>query len=226
MAVIQENDRKAAFLFVGDFNAHHREWLNSVSPTDCHGRRALDFSTESGCDQLIHKSTHRSGNTLDLMFTDVPGVVSSNVGAPIGTSDHSFISATIQTEQIVPQLSFTRKVYLKSQGNWGEVKSDLSYLDWPRLYHQEDAIEPLNAAIVEIIDRHIPSRNITFRNKDKAWFNEDCRRAFLEKQEAFNLWRRNRSDLTWANYVRLRSAASEVYEVAEREYNRGVKETL
>ena len=62
MAVIQENDRKAAFLFVGDFNAHHREWLNSVSPTDCHGRRALDFSTESGCDQLIHRSTHRSGN--------------------------------------------------------------------------------------------------------------------------------------------------------------------
>ena len=60
MAVIQGNDRKAAFLFVGDFNAHHREWLNSVSPTDCHGRRALDFSTESGCDQLIRKSTHRS----------------------------------------------------------------------------------------------------------------------------------------------------------------------
>lgn len=226
MAVIQGNDRKAAFLFVGDFNAHHREWLNSVSPTDCHGRRALDFSTESGCDQLIRKSTHRSGNMLDLIFTDVPGVVSSNVGAPIGTSDHSFVSATIQTEQIVPQLSFTRKVYLKSQGNWGGVRSDLSDLDWPRLYHQEDAIEPLNAAIVEIIDRHIPSRNITFRNKDKAWFNDDCRRAFLDKQEAFNLWRRNRSDLTWANYVRLRSAASEVYEVAEREYNRGVKETL
>ena len=86
MAVIQENDRKAAFLFVGDFNAHHREWLNSVSPTDCHGRRALDFSTESGCDQLIHRSTHISGNILDLIFTDVPGVVSSNVGAPVGTS--------------------------------------------------------------------------------------------------------------------------------------------
>ena len=226
MAVIQENDRKAAFLFVGDFNAHHREWLNSVSPTDCHGRRALDFSTESGCDQLIHRSTHRSGNILDLIFTDVPGVVSSNVGAPIGTSDHSYVSATIQTEQTVPQLSFTRKVYLKSQGNWGGVKNDISDLNWPRLYQLEDAIEPLNTAIVEIIDRHIPFRNITFRNKDKAWFNDNCRRAFLEKQEAFNLWRRNRSDLTWNNYIRLRSDANEVYRVAEREYNTGIKETL
>ena len=50
MASLQENDGKAAFLFVGDFNAHHTKWLNSVSPTDCHGLRAIDFSTESGCD--------------------------------------------------------------------------------------------------------------------------------------------------------------------------------
>ena len=56
MAVVQENYRKAAFLFVGDFHA-------------------IDFSTESGCDQLIHRPTHKSGNTLDLIFTDDPGVV-------------------------------------------------------------------------------------------------------------------------------------------------------
>ena len=55
MATIQESDIKASFVFVGDFNAHHREWLNSVSPTDGHGLRALDFSFESGCEQIIHK---------------------------------------------------------------------------------------------------------------------------------------------------------------------------
>ena len=104
MASIQENDRKAAFLFVGDFNAHHRKWLNSVSPTDCHGLRAIDFSTESGCDLLIQRPTHRSGNAIDLIFTDVPGVVTSNVGIPIGTSDHSFVSAVIRTEQVVPEV--------------------------------------------------------------------------------------------------------------------------
>ena len=128
MATIQGDDRKAAFLFVGDFNAHHREWLNSVSPTDCHGRRAVDFSTEAGCDQLIQRPTHRSGNILDLIFTDVPGVVSSNVGAPIGTSDHTFISATINTEQHVPQVTSSRKIYLKSQGNWRGIKNELLQL--------------------------------------------------------------------------------------------------
>ena len=31
MAAIQENDRKASFVFIGDFNAHHKKWLNSIS---------------------------------------------------------------------------------------------------------------------------------------------------------------------------------------------------
>ena len=31
MAKIQNNDRKAAFLFIDDFNAHLCEWLNSAS---------------------------------------------------------------------------------------------------------------------------------------------------------------------------------------------------
>ena len=85
MAATQNSDRKAAFVFVGDFNAHHREWLSSVSPTNCHGLKALDFSSEAGCEQLIHKPTHRSGNCLDLVFTDAPDVVACTVVTPIGT---------------------------------------------------------------------------------------------------------------------------------------------
>ena len=73
---------------------------------------------------------------------------------------------------------------------------DFSQLNWPHYYHQDDPIEPLSNIIVEILDRRIPSTVVTFRNNDKAWFNNDCKRAYLEKQEAYNLWKRNRSDLT------------------------------
>ena len=41
MAQVQSVDDKPVFVFVGD--AHHSEWLESVSPTDRHGRDALDF---------------------------------------------------------------------------------------------------------------------------------------------------------------------------------------
>ena len=43
MARVQSVDDKAVFVFLGDANAHHPEWLGSVSSTDRHGRDALDF---------------------------------------------------------------------------------------------------------------------------------------------------------------------------------------
>ncbi len=58
MAMIQDDDRKAPFVIVGDFNAHHREWLQSVSPTDSLGCAALDFTSMSGCSQLVADPTH------------------------------------------------------------------------------------------------------------------------------------------------------------------------
>ena len=88
MAIIQENDAKVSFVFIGDFNVHHGEWLNSVSPTGGCGLRAIDFSSESGCEQIIHKPTCRSVNCLDLLFTVSLGVVAASVEIPIGTSDH------------------------------------------------------------------------------------------------------------------------------------------
>ena len=115
---------------------------------------------------------------------------------------------------------------MKSQGDWNGVQGDLSQLNWLHFYCQDDPIEPLSNVFVKIIDWRIPSRVVTFRNKDKTWFNNDCKRAYLEKQDAYNFWRRNRSDLTWRNNVHLRSVAQEVYALAKREHNSGVRDTL
>ena len=43
MARVQLVYDKAVFVFVSDAITHHSEWLESVSPTDQHGRDALDF---------------------------------------------------------------------------------------------------------------------------------------------------------------------------------------
>ena len=87
---------------------------------------SMDFATKSGCEQIIHRPTHKSGNTLDLIFTDAPAIVASNVGSPIGTSDYCFVSAHIKIEHTIPNVSSSRKIYLKSQADWNGVLSDLS----------------------------------------------------------------------------------------------------
>ena len=51
MAAVQAADVCASFLFVGDLNGLHQEWLGSTT-TNRHGIAALDFATVSGCNQL------------------------------------------------------------------------------------------------------------------------------------------------------------------------------
>ena len=44
----------------------------------------FDFTTVSGCDQLVVGPTHARGGILDLLVTDVPDLVRVAVVAPIG----------------------------------------------------------------------------------------------------------------------------------------------
>ena len=92
MAAVQAEDNRASFLFVGNLNGHHQEWLGSTT-TNRHGVAAVDFATISGCDQLVVGITHACCGTLDLLMTDVPDLVRVAVVAPIGNSDHSSLSA-------------------------------------------------------------------------------------------------------------------------------------
>ena len=110
----------ASFLFVGELNGHHQEWLGSTI-TNRHGVAAFDFASVSGCDQLVVGPTHARGGALDLLITDVPDLVWVAVVAPIGNSDHSSLSAVILMTQAVPNLCASRKVFLKHQVNWNTV---------------------------------------------------------------------------------------------------------
>ena len=65
-AAVQSADVRPSFLFVGDLNGHHQEWLGSIT-MNRHGVAAFDFATVSGCDQLVVAPTHAHGVTLDLM---------------------------------------------------------------------------------------------------------------------------------------------------------------
>ena len=86
MADVQAVDARASFLFVGDLNGHHQEWLDSTT-TNRHGVAAFDFATVSGCDQMVIGPTHSREGTFDLLITDVPDIVRVAVVAELGSSD-------------------------------------------------------------------------------------------------------------------------------------------
>ena len=49
MTAVQAEHVHASFLFVGDLNDHHQEWLDSTI-TNRHAVAVFDFATVSGCD--------------------------------------------------------------------------------------------------------------------------------------------------------------------------------
>ena len=71
MAAVQADDVCASFLFVGDLNGYHQEWLGSTT-ANRYRVAAFDFATVSGCNQLVVGPAYARGGTLDLLMTDVP----------------------------------------------------------------------------------------------------------------------------------------------------------
>ena len=90
---------RGLFLFVGDLNGHDQDWLGSTT-TNHHGVVTLDLATVSGCDQRMTCPTHARGGTLDLLITDVTGLVWVTVIAPLGHLDHSSLSIAISWHRL------------------------------------------------------------------------------------------------------------------------------
>ena len=172
---IQRDDPNGYFIFVGDYNAHHREWLNSVSPTDSHGKAALNFEKASGCNQIINEPTHLSGNCLDLLYTNA--IVTCNVSNSIGSSDHNAIIFTIQTEKmgnvvasqpcnLIGFESESASVVSSYQHlDWDVIVSDIRLLDWDKIHRNPNSINKLNDELTAIMDKRNFS-TISFSNME------------------------------------------------------------
>ena len=136
-----------------------------------HGVAAFDFATVSGCDQLVV-------GPLDLLMTDVSDLAGVAVVAPIGNSDHSSLSAVISMTQAVPNFCVSRKVFLKHQVNWNTVCGAIRELPWCNIWLSDNPVEVLIEHISLLVGRFVPTKVIRVRNKDKLWFDDQCRHAF------------------------------------------------
>ena len=165
-----------------------------------HGVAVFDFATVSGCDQLVVCPTHACGGTLHLM-TDVPDLVWVAVVALIGNLDHSSLSAVISMAQAVPNLYVSRKVILKHQVNWNTVCGAVRELPWHHIWLSDNPVEVLNEHLSLLVGRYVPTKVICVCNKDKPWFDDQCRHAVFLKQEAYLWWTCDRSRVNWEEFV-------------------------
>ena len=222
---IQLSDKRASFVFCGDLNAHHSEWLGSPR-TNVHGVAAFDFASSAGCLQIVNEPTHVAGGTLDLVLTDIPDLVTVVVGCPVGSSDHSALLIELSLDQSVPHTVVNREVYLKNSVDWLSVRSDVCRIPWRTVLSSDCPVSALNEALSVILTARVPKKVVRINSRHVPWFDEDCVVAQRDKQVAYRQWSSDRTLNNWEQYVECRRSAGLLYESVESSFNERCAETL
>ena len=80
----------------------------------------------------------------------------------------------------------------------------------------DNPVERLNVHLSLLGKPFVPTKVIRVRNKDKPWFNDDCRLAFDIKHGAHLRWTRDRSRDNWDEFVHYQRRDNDVYAEAMR----------
>ena len=115
------------------------------------------------------------------------------VVAPLGSSDHSSLSIAISMAHAISNLCVSRRVLLKHRVNWSAACDAIGVLPWRSIWSTDNPVERLNVQLSLLVEHFVPTKVIRVCNKDKPWFNDDCRLVFYIKQRAHLRWTRDRS---------------------------------
>ena len=152
-------------------------------------------------------------------MTDVPDLVRVAVVAPRGNSDHFSLPAVISMAQAVLNLCVSRKVFLKHQVNWNTVCFAIQDLPWQNIWLADNSVEVLNEHLSLLDGRYVPMKVIRVRNKDKPYFDNQCRRAFGLMQEVHLRWTCDRSQVNWEEFVCCQVRANKTHLEAKHQFS-------
>ena len=77
--------------------------------------------------------------------------------------------------QAFPNLCVSWKVFLKHQVNWNTVCGAIQDLPWHTIWLADNPVEVLNKHLSLLVGHYVPTKVIRVRNKDKPWFDDQCR---------------------------------------------------
>ena len=101
----------------------------------------------------------------------------------------------------------------------GIVCGAIQDIPWRTIWLADNPVEVLNEHLSLLVGRYVPTKVIRVRNKDKSWFDDQCRHAFGLKQEAHLRWTRDRSRVNWKEFVRCQVRATESYSEAKHQFS-------
>ena len=173
-------------VLVGDFNFPEVEWPEATTTVELH-KKFLDlFLVDLGHSQMISEPTHKNGNTLDLLFTNIPDIINKISVLDFNEvckSDHFGIKFEIKLNVKLKKVA-KRQIYNFSKANWKELNFDLKKVNW-HLIGSHDPHTSWNIfkfILNKLCDKHIPKISV----KDQflpPWYDSECDKILHEKEK-------------------------------------------
>ena len=174
-------------ILIGDLNFPEIKWPETKTSVDLHRKFLELLMTDLGHTQLITEPTHKSGNTLDLLFTNIPNLV--NELKILGrneacSSDHFGITFKIKLDVSLKK-TIKRKEYNYSKADWKSLNFDLKKIDWNIVVGKYDLHTSwilFKEILTKLCDKHIPKKSVRYQFQP-PWFDSECDKALRKKEK-------------------------------------------
>ncbi|KAJ8730179.1 hypothetical protein PYW07_017217 [Mythimna separata] len=191
----QQRYPSAQLVLLGDFNAHHQEWLFPFQCTDHAGREMRKLALTLNLTQLVQGATRvpdvdsHTPNCLDLLLTTDPDRYSVSISAPLGSSDHCLVKSVSVYSPPDPSPRGTRRMWRYRSADWDGMRSFFTCYPWqPTCFSSEDASSCADAVtdvLRQGMEYYIPFSDVSVSGGALPWFSAECGRANALKRAAY-----------------------------------------
>ena len=177
-------------ILIGDFNFPNVSWPSGQTSCNIEEKFINFLTSDLGHTQVIAEPTHKSGNTLDLLFTNIPNVLQDTSVLDKNEfclSDHFAIRSNIDIEVKYKKLP-KRKTYNYRKANWIDMNNSLRLVNWDRALGSLDphvAWPRFKSILSDICDRYIPKRTVKCQF-EPPWYDTECDKIRRKKEK----WRK------------------------------------
>ena len=215
---------------IGDLNLNSiRDWNLPVSSNADHSEWARTFMN-LGLSSLINSPTHKDGNILDLILTNVPRcfVNTSIEKGRLVDSDHYSIDAKINPKTRNKKF-VKRKKFIYSKADWEGINEDLSQIDWENLFRGKSlktCLDTFKSRLDITLRKWTPLKSVKIGNQP-PWFDEELRcalKSMHKSRKALNLDPTNSKLAT--ELSRLKSDYTKLHEHKKASFLLGEDENL
>jgi len=224
----------ANIVVVGDFNAHHTEWLGS-NVSDSAGVKAHNFCLSQSLTQIVNFPTRFPDNPnhlpslLDLCLVSDPSQCSVSPHSPLGSSDHGLISLKLSSHSSSSSESpYHRTSYNYSKADWDSFRDFLRDGPWVEIFRfpADKCASYVTSWIQAGMESFIPSRRFQVKPHSSPWFSSHCAAAISNRNHYFHIYQQNNSPENRRLFTIARNHCKKVLSNAKTRYSQVTKSRI